>query len=85
MAKVVDHQQAIVKKWGNNLGVRFNASIIDKTIIEVDTKVDISVLDNGTILIKPLKKRKSLHEIIEEISAENQGEELIKGTVGEEL
>ena len=85
MAKVVDHQQAIVKKWGNNLGVRFNASIIDKTIIEVDTKVDISVLDNGTIMIKPLKNRKSLNEIIEGLTSDNQGEELIKGTVGEEL
>lgn len=85
MAKVVDHQQAIVKKWGNNLGVRFNASIIDKTIIEVDTKVDIFVLDNGTIMIKPLKKRKSLNEIIEGLTSDNQGEELIKGTVGEEL
>lgn len=56
MAKVIEQQLAIVKKWGNNLGVRFNASIIDKTIIELDTKVDIAVLDNGTILIKPLKK-----------------------------
>ncbi|WP_298825464.1 AbrB/MazE/SpoVT family DNA-binding domain-containing protein [uncultured Planococcus sp.] len=85
MAKVVVHQQAIVKKWGNNLGIRFNASIIDKTIIEVDTKVEISVLDNGTIMIKPLKKRKSLNEIIEGLTSDNQGEELIKGTVGEEL
>lgn len=71
MAKVVDHQQAIVKKWGNNLGVRFNASIIDKTIIEVDTIVDISVLDDGTIMIKPLKKRKSLNEIIESLTSHN--------------
>ncbi|MGH2318578.1 AbrB/MazE/SpoVT family DNA-binding domain-containing protein [Planococcus sp. SE5232] len=85
MAKVVDHQQAIVKKWGNNLGVRFNASIINKTIIEVDTKVEISVLDNGTIMIKPLKKRKSLNEIIKGLTSDNQGEELIKGAVGEEL
>ena len=85
MAKVVDHQQAIVKKGGNNLGVRFNASIIDKTTTEVDAKVDISVLDDGTIMIKPLKNRKSLNEIIEGLSSDNQGEELIKGTVGKEL
>lgn len=85
MAKVIEHQQAIVKKWGNNLGVRFNASIIDKTIIELDTKVDITVLDNGTIMIQPIKKRKSLNEVIDGLSNDNQGEELIKGTVGEEL
>ena len=85
MARVIEHQQAIVKKWGNNLGVRFNASIIDKTIIEIDTKVDITVLDNGTIMIKPLKKRKSLSEIINGLEEDNQGEELIKGTAGEEF
>lgn len=85
MAKVIEHQQAIVKKWGNNLGVRFNASIIDKTIIEIDTKVDITALDDGTIMIKPIKKRKSLNEIIDGLSEDNQGEELIKGTIGEEI
>ncbi len=36
-------------------------------------------------MIKPLKKRKSLNEIIKGLTSDNQGEELIKDTVGEEL
>lgn len=75
--------QMKVAKWGNSLGVRIPQWIAEQAEISDGAIVEISFQDE-TIVIK--KKKLSLEEMLNNITAENQHKEIDTGsTVGREI
>jgi len=76
--------EAVVKKWGNSLGIRLPNVIARNLSLKDGSCVDI--LDRGKeIAIKPLKKYR-LSEMLETINEENLHKEIDTGKpVGKEI
>ena len=76
--------EAVVKKWGNSLGIRIPNAIARNLSLKDGSCIDI--LDRGKeIVIKPLKKYR-LSEMLETINEENLHKEIDTGKpVGKEI
>ena len=61
---------AKIQKWGNSLGVRIPKNIINKIELEENSEVDIEAKD-GTIIIFPKQKKKSLSSLLSQITKSN--------------
>lgn len=68
-----------VSKWGNSLGLRLPKSVAREAQIGEGDTVDVSV-DNGTIVVRPSRRRYSLDELVSRISARNRHDESEWGT-----
>lgn len=58
-----------IQKWGNSQGVRIPKVILEKVSLKANDRVVILV-ENGSVVIRPVKRRMALAERI----AEYQGE-----------
>ena len=86
--------QTSIKKWGNSQGIRLSKEVINRTGLNENDNVEISV-DNGTITIKKVNKPKyrNLKERLEafynkpidDIYIENTQEVDIGAPEGEEI
>ena len=76
--------EAVVKKWGNSLGIRIPNLIVREFSLKDGSFVDIN--DNGNeILIKPIRKN-NLSDMLTIINEENIHEEIKStGPVGNEI
>ena len=76
--------EAIVKKWGNSLGVRIPSLIVRELSLKDGSCVEIN--DRGNeIIIKPIRKN-SLSEMLDNINERNIHEEVdVFGPVGKEI
>jgi len=76
--------EAMVKKWGNSLGVRIPNFIVRELSLKDGTLVDIN--DKGNeIIIKPVKKNK-LSNMLHSINEQNMHKEIDTGDpVGKEI
>jgi len=76
--------EAVVKKWGNSLGIRIPNLIVRELSLKDGSFVDIN--DNGDeIVIKPLQKN-NLSEMLNLINEQNIHEEIKStGPVGNEI
>ena len=76
--------EAMVKKWGNSLGIRMPNFIVREMSLKDGSSVDIT--ENGNeIIIKPIQKRK-LSEMLGQINEQNIHEEFkTSGPVGKEI
>ena len=76
--------EAVVKKWGNSLGIRVPNLIVRELSLKDGSYVDIT--DNGKeMIIRPVQKRK-LSEMLSEINEQNIHEEIeMTGPVGKEI
>ena len=76
--------EAVVKKWGNSLGIRIPNLIVRQLSLRDGSCVDIN--DKGNeIIIKPLQKNK-LAEMLSKINEQNIHEEIETiGPVGKEI
>jgi antitoxin MazE len=76
--------EAVVKKWGNSLGIRMPNLIIKELSLKDGSSVDIS--KNGKeIIIKPIHKNK-LSEMLSKINEENIHKEIeTGGPAGKEI
>jgi len=76
--------EAVVKKWGNSLGIRIPNLIVKELSLKDGSYVDIN--DNGNeILIKPIRKN-TLSDMLALINEENIHEEIKStGPVGNEI
>ena len=76
--------EAVVKKWGNSLGIRIPNLIVRELSLKDGSFVDIS--DKGNeIIIKPIQKNK-LSEMLNLINEQNIHEEVkTTGPVGKEV
>jgi antitoxin MazE len=80
---VEEVMEAVIKKWGNSLGIRIPNVIVRELSLKDGSSVDIK--DKGNeIVIKP--KNNALSEMIDLINEENiHGEIETNGPVGKEL
>ena len=76
--------EAVVKKWGNSLGIRIPNLIARELSLKDGSYVDIN--DRGKeIIIKPIKKNR-LSEMISQINEQNLHSEIeTTGPVGNEV
>ena len=76
--------EAIVRKWGNSLGIRIPNLIVRKLTLKDGSFVDIN--DKGkVIIIKPVQKYK-LSEMLNNINKQNIHKEIETGDpVGKEI
>jgi len=76
--------EAVVKKWGNSLGVRIPNHIVKEMALKDGSFVDIN--DKGKIIvIKPIQKNK-LSEMLSKINEQNIHKEIETGaSVGKEI
>jgi antitoxin MazE len=63
-----------VSKWGNSLGLRLPKSVAREAQLDEGDTVDIAV-DNGTIVIRPSRRRYSLDELVGRINTRNRHRE----------
>jgi antitoxin MazE len=76
--------EAVVRKWGNSLGIRIPSNIAKETSISDGSYVDILDVD-GQIIIRP-KNRYNLQEMIKKIKSENKHKEMRSdGPIGNEI
>ena len=61
-------------KWGNSLGLRLPKSVAREVQLDEGDTVQVSV-DNGTIVIRPSRRRYSLDELIRRITPKNRHDE----------
>lgn len=72
-------------KWGGGLAFRIPSSIVKECGLFEDTPADIS-LSQGKIVIKPIRKRYALFELLAGITSKNTHGEVGMGEpVGQEL
>lgn len=77
--------QLTVKKWGNSVGVRIPAPILNALKLEADHLIDMRVED-GKIIIEPISHGYSLEQLLAGITPENLHREADSGApVGKEL
>jgi Growth regulator len=75
--------EAVVKKWGNSLGVRIPSAIAKEVDLEDGSPVEIEDRD-GKIVISPREKY-ALKDLLKGITAENRhGEIESAGPLGRE-
>jgi len=76
--------EAVVKKWGNSLGIRIPNPIVREFSLKDGSHVDID--DRGKeIVIKPVQRNK-LSEMLSKINEQNIHEEIDTGEpVGKEI
>lgn len=60
-----------IQKWGNSHAVRLPKALLDIADIKENTEVEIKVQD-GNLIIIPIKKHKTLEERIAEYKEEYQ-------------
>lgn len=74
-----------VKRWGNSLGVRIPQGLAESLGIVEDTAVELSA-DKEALIIKPLKRKESLGDLVKKITPENIHAEIDWGScVGREV
>jgi len=56
-----------ISKWGNSQGLRLPKDIISDLHLSIGDLVNIFV-ENGTVIIKPIKKEKVIYDINELVS-----------------
>ena len=76
--------EAVVKKWGNSLGIRIPNLIVRELSLQDGSCVDIT--DKGKeIIIKPIQKNK-LSELLSKVNEQNIHKEIeTGGPVGKEI
>jgi len=76
--------EAVVKKWGNSLGIRIPNLIVRELSLKDGSFVDIC--DKGKeIIIKPIQKN-NLSELLREVNEQNIHKEIETGDpVGKEI
>jgi antitoxin MazE len=76
--------EAVVKKWGNSLGIRIPNHIVREFSLKDGSFVDINDVGKE-IIIKPIQKSK-LSELLSKIKDQNIHEEIETGDpVGKEI
>jgi antitoxin MazE len=77
--------KAIVKKWGNSLGLRFPKVYAEETGIYDGSKVDIRV-SKGRLIIEPIQEDiQTLEELLKSVTRENIHNEIATDSIGEEI
>jgi antitoxin MazE len=77
--------QTTIQKWGNSLALRIPGLLGKETGLMAGTIVEI-VLENETLIIKPLKKKLVLSDLMQKVNDSNLHYEINSGEpTGREL
>lgn len=77
--------QLAIKKWGNSVGVRIPSVILNTLQLQAESLIDLRV-ENGKIIIEPVRTEYNLAEMLSEITSENLHQEISTGSpVGKEV
>lgn len=76
--------EAVIKKWGNSLGIRIPKMIARNLSLKEGSSVEIAEEDNKVIIIP--KKGIDLNILLEGINKSNMHEEVsVEGPIGNEI
>ena len=76
--------EAVIKKWGNSLGIRIPNMIARNLSLKDGSSVEISEEDNKVIIIP--RKEIDLNSLLEKINGSNMHEEVfLEGPLGNEI
>jgi antitoxin MazE len=74
-----------VGKWGNSLAIRIPSSFAEEIGLSDQSAVDLSLTDNS-LVVKPVRGRFSLEDLVSKISRKNRHSEVdLGGPVGREV
>ena len=72
-----------IKKWGNSLGIRIPKPFADEMGIDENSIVEMDVV-GGVIVIKPVKKGRTLKELMDDVTEENTHRQILDDSKGNE-
>ena len=70
--------QTTIQKWGNSLAVRIPGTLSKETGLKAGLSVEIFV-ENDNIVIKPVRKKYSLSELLVQVNESNLHHEMNMG------
>jgi len=70
--------KATIQKWGNSLAIRIPKNITKDSRVSEGSSIDIMV-ENGKIVLSPIKKEYSLNELLKNITIDNIHTEISTG------
>jgi antitoxin MazE len=74
-----------VQKWGNSLGIRIPSEIAESLAIYQTSEVELSI-ENNVLLVKPIRKKPTLNDLLSQITDDNRHQVIDYGLVeGKEL
>jgi antitoxin MazE len=74
-----------IKKWGNSYGVRIPQSLLAQLNLQADGEIEL-LLENGRLILSPVRSTPSLDELLSKITHDNQHNEMDFGKpVGKEV
>lgn len=76
--------KARISKWGNSLAIRLPKAALDGLRVREGEAVEL-VLEGGDLVIRPVRPRYTLEELVGGITPFNQPEIIEFSPVGEEL
>jgi antitoxin MazE len=77
--------QATVQKWGDSLAIRLPTGLISEIQLSENAVVDIS-LEQNRLVIKPVKPKYTLDELLAGVTLDNLHSEISTGhAVGKEV
>ncbi len=62
-------------KWGNSLAVRLPKNVLDTVKMREGDILELQVVDDGSLIIKPAAKKYDLADLVAGITAENRHSE----------
>lgn len=74
-----------IKKWGNSAAVRLPSILLESLNLKLDSRVEVFTQDE-VIVIKPIKSKISLEQLLADITSDNLHCEVDTGhAVGKEI
>ncbi len=68
-----------IAKWGNSLAVRIPKEVAQEARLREDDALDVSVAEDGAVLLKPLNRPVTLAELVARITPANRHGEDVWG------
>ena len=77
--------QVAIKKWGNSVGIRIPAVLLNSLKLQPESLVNIQE-ENGRLVIEPIRPKYQLDQLLAQINDENLHQEMDFGAaVGKEI
>jgi len=65
-----------IAKWGQSFAVRIPKGIAERAALHEGDKLDVSVTQDGAIVLRPSRRKYSLEELVSDITPENRHPEI---------
>lgn len=73
-----------VQKWGNSLAIRIPKNIADQIDIDQGSELELHV-QNNELTVRPKKKKRTLDELLSQVTDKNRHKEIDFGVEGNEI